>query len=371
MDSPAPTAPSGPAAADDGACECPDAGITARVDERGRVEVRTQLRGDAPAPAPRPTPAAKMPIPWALPSMPANHELYYSRKGLPLKLRSYRIPVAMRAAPCRLLDDDEANSGLELLVSTLAHLDMEKAYGVVPELHRPFMLVLPLGVRASEGAPERKLVEFVVDHVARNYAGVVINDLALARLDQFFYKTIMSEACPAMRHPCDIAAAVFLGFLMYNPFVDTPATVSAHVAGGGAADDPTEKMSAVARVDVAVRAGAFAANIILLGENMPPLRAADLAAPLLAVAYSKDLAAWAADCGRDSLMHNECMRAYLRSLRRGCHYCDASPKSMQRCTRCHAIQYCSRECHAADWARHKRFCNENRAAAAEYAKSTQ
>ena len=41
-----------------------------------------------------------------------------------------------------------------------------------------------------------------------------------------------------------------------------------------------------------------------------------------------------------------------------CHKCDktGSKKKLSKCERCHAITYCSRECQAADWARHKENC---------------
>ncbi|KAG9769321.1 hypothetical protein ABEF93_001447 [Exophiala dermatitidis] len=35
---------------------------------------------------------------------------------------------------------------------------------------------------------------------------------------------------------------------------------------------------------------------------------------------------------------------------------------LKRCSKCHIIQYCSRQCQAADWKKHKKSCNKNNAA---------
>ena len=41
-----------------------------------------------------------------------------------------------------------------------------------------------------------------------------------------------------------------------------------------------------------------------------------------------------------------------------CHKCDmtSNKKKLSKCERCHAVTYCSRECQAEDWARHKDNC---------------
>jgi len=367
-------APSQPAVSDDAA---PDGSATANP--KILLKVTTSPKGKksivisypaSTAVAKPVKPRAPRKVPEKMPCMPASLETYYSRKNLPLKLRHYRVPADMRAPMCRLLDSDEAASGMELLVSSLVHIDLERLYGRIPEFHRPFELSFPVGVRVSKDEPQVDLMAFVVNNMARNYPGVVVNALALDKLRAFFRFTIMDQACPAMRHPCDIASALFVGAIMYNPFVDESASRAAHVAAGGAGDAPEEEVVAIGHMEAALRAAAFLANIVLLGENMPPLRAEEIRSPLIRVAYTKDVTSW---YNRDKHvnMPNECTHAFFKALRRGCHYCCATPAKLSRCGRCHIVQYCSHDCQVADWVRHKPFCNDNRNAAAEYAKTTQ
>jgi hypothetical protein len=88
------------------------------------------------------------------------------------------------------------------------------------------------------------------------------------------------------------------------------------------------------------------------------------------VAYTKDVTSWY-NRTHGANMPNMCTHAFFKTLRRGCHYCCDAPGKLSRCSRCRIVQYCSRDCQDADWPRHKLFCNDNRAAAAEYAKTTQ
>ncbi|KAK7689834.1 hypothetical protein QCA50_006473 [Cerrena zonata] len=51
----------------------------------------------------------------------------------------------------------------------------------------------------------------------------------------------------------------------------------------------------------------------------------------------------------------------LRAEMSKCYNCGVkgSVKTLQKCSKCKAAKYCSRECQKADWATHKPSCNNN------------
>lgn len=326
------------------------------ADDNDRASIQdTKSEGDRnvavsapPQPAKKREPRTKKNAMRPIPSMPASQDAYYSRKELPMMLENFRVPVYMREKLCRLTDNDEANSGLQLMTCQLKHADIEKVFGVVPQFSSPFVLVLPVGIRLSPESEELDVITFIATHMRQNYPSIVsLHEPNIAALRFFYSKTISEEACLGMRAPWDIAAAVLVAFHLFNPFF-----LAANADGTQPRHD-----------EAAMRAGAFLANIILLAEGMRPLRASDISSPALAVACATDNKTWNQN-PKMTEVSNACTRAYIKKVPRACHACGKIAKMMKKCTRCHVEHYCGAECQTTDWVRHKPFCTDNRNARA-------
>jgi hypothetical protein len=291
------------------------------------------------------------------PTMAACQEKYWSRPRLPLALANFTVPQYLRERECTIADSDAANSGLELFVRLVRHIDVTAAIGRMPQMHRPFMLVLPDNVCVDgDEKNARTTVDFVVGEMLSSTTARAVDDAASElkdahatrkrALNQFYSKHFM-EACVAMRSPHELAAALLVGFVLFNPFAD---------------------------VADALRAGAFLANAVLLAEGMAPLRAEDIRSPALDLAVNRDATAWFATSQSSSELSPDCTVEYLRTLRPGCHVCG---KPGRRCTRCYGAYFCGVDCLRKDYTapkdaqalpgqyvpRHTAFCRENQAAA--------
>lgn len=293
------------------------------------------------------------------PTMAACQEKYWSRPRLPLALANFTVPQYLRERECTVADSDAANSGLELFVRLVRHIDVTAAIGRMPQMHRPFMIVLPDNVCVDgDEKNARTTVDFVVGEMLCNTTAKPVDDAASElkdahatrkrALNQFYSKHFM-EACVAMRSPHELAAALLVGFVLFNPF---------------------------AEVSDALRAGSFVANAVLLAEGQAPLRASDITSTGLDLAVNRDANAWFATSQSSSELSPDCTVEYLRSLKPGCHVCG---KPGRRCTRCHGAFFCGAECLRKDYIkvlgseyvpRHAAFCKENAAAAKAAEKPT-
>lgn len=364
--------------------------------------------------------------PRGMPEMPAIQEKFYSRRRPPLVNDQFLLPAYMREVACRLRDEDEANSALELFVRLLRHANLNALTRT--QFVHAYVLQFPREL-ATATIPNTRVVTFLVEDALTGIPGAAkrksekTDDYAayeagLENLHGFLRSTIR-DGMMAMRHPQEMAAAIIVGFQMFRPFE---------------------------REEDAMRVGCFMANAVLLAEGFAPLRASDITSPALMMAAAMDATKWCK--GRDQVLEVPCVQAYLSALRHTCHVCgdawkvcpgksigaetdeafpgpavccaetahtkrpcpgcggldkhadtkcpefregepfvkfvctDCGSRGVQRCSGCHGVWYCSAACQQADYtvvdepsgkrvARHKNFCLRNRAAAKEVAKQGQ
>ncbi len=284
------------------------------------------------------------------PTMPADQFSYYSRSHYPLALEHFTIPQYMRTLACRVNDEDEANSGLELYVRIHRHLDITAAFGQ-GHFHMPFALVPPENIRLGDG-PTRTTIDFVVEEMLANtnaekFVGTTPNgddahEVKKRGLRNFYTNSLL-EGCMAMRDPRELAAAALVGFQLFNPFNDAA---------------------------TAMRAGAFVANGILLAEGMPPLSADDITSPVLNLAVQKDADEWFNKENSTDLTPAT-TTAYIKTIEAKCHACERPGK---RCLRCRGAFFCGEVCLRRDYIknpesdyvpRHTEFCKRNAVAKRE------
>ena len=272
-----------------------------------------------------------------------TQELFYDRKKLPPVLKNYVLPLYLQQNKCALIDEDGVNAGMQALLRSCYHQDLNLVMQMPFE--NAFLIMYPTEIKMSPSDKRTFTLPQFILHLGNDKD---IEDGApkqqtpeQAEKEMLIVKTFnkLIEAKMFCHHdPREVAAAIIIVFCYYRYSEDQ---------------------------SVNLRRAVYLANVFLLGEGHIPIPYEALVDLTFTSMIEEDIKRWVAR--RD--VHTEMTAGYIKSLVRKCDVCGQLKHADGRvnlpvmtCTKCKHGYYCSAICQGAAWKSHKPFCMDNREA---------